>query len=98
MLEGYRILDLGQVIAGTIGGLILADMGAEVIKIESPNGDLGRNPSIAGVGDVSSIHLTFNRGKKSLSIDLKSEEGKKIFFELVKVSDAVLTNFRPGAM
>ena len=98
MLEGYRILDLGQVIAGTIGGLILADMGAEVIKVESPGGDIGRNPSIAGVGDVSSIHLTFNRGKKSLSIDLKSEEGKKIFFELVKVSDAVLTNFRPGTM
>ena len=60
MLEGYRILDLGQVIAGTIGGLILADMGAEVIKVESPGGDIGRNPSIAG-GNMKdpSINLDF---------------------------------------
>jgi crotonobetainyl-CoA:carnitine CoA-transferase CaiB-like acyl-CoA transferase len=98
MLEGYRILDLGQVIAGAIGGMILADMGAEVIKIESPRGDLGRNPAIAGIGDVSSIFLTFNRGKKSIVLDLKNEDGKKAFLDLVAVSDAVLVNFRPGTM
>ncbi|MDP6550536.1 MAG: CoA transferase, partial [Dehalococcoidia bacterium] len=73
MLEGYRILDLGQVIAGAIGGMALADMGAEVIKVEPPRGDLGRNPGIAGIGDVSSIYLTFNRGKKSIVLDLKTD-------------------------
>lgn len=98
MLKGYRILDLGQVIAGTIPGLVFADMGAEVIKIEPPQGDLGRNPAIAGIGDVSSILLTFNRGKKSVVLDLKTEEGKAVFLDLVEVSDAVVTNFRPGTM
>ncbi len=98
MLEGYRILDLGQVIAGTIGGMILSDMGAEVIKIESPQGDIGRNPAIAGIGPVSSIFLTFNRGKKGISIDLKKPEGKEVFLALVEKSDAVMVNFRPGTM
>ena len=83
-LEDYRIIDLGQVIAGTIGGLILADFGADVIKVESPSGDIGRNPNIAGVGDVSGIFLTFNRGKKGLVIDLKSDEGKKVFLPQFK--------------
>jgi crotonobetainyl-CoA:carnitine CoA-transferase CaiB-like acyl-CoA transferase len=98
MLKGYRIVDLGQVIAGTIAGMIFADMGAEVIKVESPSGDIGRNPAIAGVGDVSSIFLTFNRGKKSVVLDLKTSEGKEVFLDLVAVSDAVVTNFRPGTM
>ena len=98
MLEGYRILDLGQVIAGTIGGMILADMGAEVIKVESPQGDIGRNPAIAGIGSVSSIFLTFNRNKKGIAIDLKKPEGKEVFLSLVEKSDAVMVNFRPGAM
>jgi CoA:oxalate CoA-transferase len=98
MLEGYRIVELGQVIAGTIAGMIMADMGAEVIKVESPAGDLGRNPAIAGLGDVSSIFLTFNRGKKGMVIDLKTDAGKQAFLDLVTVSDAVMANFRPGTM
>ena len=98
MLESYRILDLGQVIAGAIGGMALADMGAEVIKVEPPRGDLGRNPGIAGIGDVSSIYLTFNRGKKSIVLDLKTDDGKKVLLDLVAASDAVLANFRPGTM
>jgi crotonobetainyl-CoA:carnitine CoA-transferase CaiB-like acyl-CoA transferase len=98
MLEGYRILDLGQVIAGTIPGMILADLGAEVIKVEPPAGDLGRNPNIAGIGDVSGIFLTFNRGTKGIVINLKTEDGKQVFLDLVAVSDAVIANFRPGTM
>ncbi|MFQ5804435.1 MAG: CaiB/BaiF CoA transferase family protein [Candidatus Methylomirabilales bacterium] len=98
MLEGYRIVDLGQVIAGTIAGMIMADLGAEVIKVESPAGDLGRNPTIAGIGDVSSIFLTFNRGKKGIVINLKTEAGAQVFLDLVAVSDAVIANFRPGTM
>ncbi|MEE9273760.1 MAG: CoA transferase [bacterium] len=98
MLEGYRIIELGQVIAGAAGGMVLADLGAEVIKIESPRGDLGRNPSIAGLGEISSIFLTFNRGKKSVVLDLKNPDGKEAFLDLVAVSDAVMANFRPGTM
>jgi crotonobetainyl-CoA:carnitine CoA-transferase CaiB-like acyl-CoA transferase len=98
MLEDFRIIELGQVIAGTVGGMIFADMGAEVIKVEPPSGDLGRNPAIAGIGEVSGIFLTFNRGKKSIVIDLKTPEGKEIFLDLVAVSDAIIVNFRPGTM
>ena len=98
MLEGYRIIETGQVIAGTGGGMILADMGAEVIKVEAPSGDLGRNPSIAGIGPVSSIFLTFNRGKKGIVLDLKNPEGKQAFLDLAARSDAVIANFRPGTM
>ena len=98
MLEGYRIIETGQVIAGTGGGMILADMGAEVIKVEAPSGDLGRNPSIAGLGPISSIFLTFNRGKKSVVLDLKKPEGKEAFLGLAARSDAVIANFRPGTM
>ncbi|OGL58522.1 MAG: hypothetical protein A3J27_07880 [Candidatus Tectomicrobia bacterium RIFCSPLOWO2_12_FULL_69_37] len=98
MLEGYRIIETGQVIAGTGGGMILADMGAEVIKVEAPSGDLGRNPSIAGLGPISSIFLTFNRGKKSVVLDLKKPDGKQAFLDLAARSDALIANFRPGTM
>ena len=98
MLKGIRVLELGQVLAGTFGGTLLADLGAEVIKVESPTGDIGRNPSIAHYKGYSGLFLTLNVNKKSISIDLKSEEGKKIFYDLVKVSDVVIDNFRPGAL
>ncbi len=97
-LNNIRILELGQIIAGTYGGQILSDMGAEVIKIESPEGDLGRNPSVAPLNGVSGLFLTFNRNKKSIVINLKTDEGLKIFLELVKHSDVVVDNFRPGVM
>jgi len=98
MLSGVRVLELGQVIAGTFGGVILADLGAEVIKIEPPRGDTARNRKIAPLGDQSAIHLFMNRGKKSVVIDLKTEEGLEIFYELVAKSDVVVDNFRPGVM
>ncbi|MEK6712395.1 MAG: CoA transferase [Nitrospinota bacterium] len=98
MLEGYRIIETGQVIAGTGGGMILADMGAEVIKVEAPAGDLGRNPNIAGLGPISSIFLTFNRGKKSVVLDLKQPEGKEVFLDLTARADALIANFRPGTL
>ena len=95
-LEGVRILELGQIIAGTYGSQVLSDMGAEVIKVESPEGDLGRNPSIATYRGLSALFLTLNRNKQSIVIDLKSEAGRKVFYDLVKVSDVVVDNFRPG--
>jgi crotonobetainyl-CoA:carnitine CoA-transferase CaiB-like acyl-CoA transferase len=98
LLSGVTILELGQVIAGTYGGTILADMGAEVIKIEPFTGDAARNATIAPLRGESSIHLFMNRGKKSVVLDLKNPEGLEIFYSLVDQADAVIDNFRPGVM
>jgi CoA:oxalate CoA-transferase len=97
-LQGVRVLELGQIIAGTYGGQVLSDLGAEVIKIEAPEGDLGRNPSVAPYRGVSGLFLTFNRNKKSVVINLKSDAGRTVFYELVKKSDVVVDNFRPGVL
>jgi crotonobetainyl-CoA:carnitine CoA-transferase CaiB-like acyl-CoA transferase len=97
-LAGVRILELGQIIAGTYGAQMLSDLGAEVIKIEAPEGDLGRNASIAPYRGLSALFLTLNRNKRSVVINLKSDEGRDIFYELVKVSDVVIDNFRPGVL
>ena len=98
MLKGTTILELGQVIAGTYGGAILAELGAEVIKIEPFTGDTARNPKIAPLRGESAIHLFMNRGKKSVGIDLKNPEGLELFYRLVEQADAVIDNFRPGVM
>jgi CoA:oxalate CoA-transferase len=97
-LRGVRVLELGQIIAGTYGGQLLSDLGAEVIKIESPEGDLGRNPSVAPYHGHSGLFLTFNRNKKSAVIDLKCEGGRTVFYDLVRVSDIVVDNFRSGVL
>ena len=97
-LEGVRILELGQIIAGTYGSQVLSDLGAEVIKVETPDGDLGRNPSVAPYRGLSGLFLTLNRNKQSIVINLKSEEGRAVFYDLVKVCDVVVDNFRPGVL
>ena len=97
-LQGVRVLELGQIIAGTYGGQVLSDLGAEVIKIEAPEGDLGRNPSVAPYRGQSGLFLTFNRNKKSVVINLKTDTGRKVFYDLVRVSDVVVDNFRPGVL
>ena len=98
MLTGVTILELGQVIAGTYGGAMLAELGAEVIKIEPFTGDTARNPKIAPLQGESAIHLFMNRGKKSVGINLKDPMGLEIFNRLVDQADAVIDNFRPGVM
>src|SRR5919106_2748454 len=98
MLNGVTVLELGQVIAGNFGGVILADLGAEVIKIEPLTGDTARNATIAPLHGESAIHLFMNRGKKSVVLDLKTERGLEVFYELVKHADVVIDNFRPGVM
>jgi crotonobetainyl-CoA:carnitine CoA-transferase CaiB-like acyl-CoA transferase len=98
MLAGVTILELGQVIAGNFGGVILADLGAEVIKIEPKTGDTARNPTIAPLHDESAIHLFMNRGKKSVVLDLKDTRGLEMFYDLVEQADVVIDNFRPGVM
>jgi len=97
-LGDLRILELGQIIAGTYGGQLLSDMGAEVIKVETPEGDLGRIPSIAPYRGVSGLFLTLNRNKRSMVINLKKEAGRDIFYDLVRISDVVVDNFRPGVL
>ncbi|MBI3042093.1 MAG: CoA transferase [Betaproteobacteria bacterium] len=97
-LEGVRVLELGQIIAGTYGNQVLSDLGAEVIKVETPEGDLGRIPSVAPYRGLSALFLTFNRNKKSIVINLKTEPGRALFHDLVKVSDVVVDNFRPGVL
>lgn len=98
-LAGVRILDLSQMLAGPFGSMILADLGAEVIKIEKPGeGDLGRGMPPYFFHGESVYFLSINRNKKSLTLDLKAEEGRQIFYRLVEKSDVVYDNFRPGVM
>jgi crotonobetainyl-CoA:carnitine CoA-transferase CaiB-like acyl-CoA transferase len=97
-LEGIRILELGQIIAGCFGTIPLADLGAEVIKVEPFKGDAGRVPSIGYLKGESALFLTFNRNKRSIVLDLKRPEGLEIFYDLVRRSDVVIDNFRPGVL
>jgi alpha-methylacyl-CoA racemase len=92
MLNGIKIIDFTNYIPGPFATLRLAEMGAEVIKVEAPEGDPARNTD---KGLVFSAH---NRGKKSISLNLKHEDGKKIATELLKKADAVIESFRPGVM
>src|SRR6516164_7882367 len=96
-LDGVRVLELARYQAGPRGGMILSDLGAEVIKIEPPGGEETRKhpPIVRG----QSVYFTvYNRGKKSVCLDMRSEGGKEILAALVKKSDIVLENFRPGVM
>ncbi|MCC6534287.1 MAG: CoA transferase [Burkholderiales bacterium] len=97
-LDGVRILELGQIIAGTYGGQVLSDLGAEVIKVESPEGDLGRNPSVAPYKGLSGLFLTLNRNKQSIVLNLKTEAGRDLLYRLVRISDVVIDNFRAGVL
>ena len=98
-LEDIRVLELGQVIAAPFAGMILGDLGAEVIKVESPEGgdSARRTPPHFLAGD-SVYFLSFNRNKKSLTLDLKQPRGRELFLELAAKSDVVLDNNRPGVM
>ncbi len=96
MLEGVRILDLTQMLAGPFGSLVLADLGAEIIKVEPPAGDETREMPPYFYGEDSAYFWSFNRDKKSIVIDLKNPEGLKVFYELVAQSDVVYDNYRPG--
>jgi crotonobetainyl-CoA:carnitine CoA-transferase CaiB-like acyl-CoA transferase len=98
LLSGARILDLSHMLAGPFGSMMLGDLGAEVIKIEPIDGDPMRQMGPHFFGTESAYYLCGNRSKKSLSLNLQSERGRAIFYELVKVSDVVYDNFRPGVL
>jgi crotonobetainyl-CoA:carnitine CoA-transferase CaiB-like acyl-CoA transferase len=96
-LDGIRVLELARYQAGPRGGMILSDLGAEVIKIEKLGGEETRKsePVVRGQSIYFSV---YNRGKKSLCLDMRTERGKAIFAALVPTADMVLQNFRPGVM
>ena len=96
-LDGIQIVDLTQVVSGPLATMLLADQGAEVIKVEPPGGEVPRLPSFAK-GGVSAFYLNNNRGKRSLAVDLTTDEGRLIVRDLATRADVFIQNFRPGAV
>ncbi|MEV6389175.1 CoA transferase [Nocardia xishanensis] len=97
-LDGVRVLELGNYIAAPTAGRILGDFGAEVIKVERPKaGDELRNWRLYG-GDTSMLYRTVNRNKKSITLDLRTDEGRAVVLDLVRHCDVLLENFRPGML
>ena len=91
------MLDLTSMVSGPVAAMMLADQGAEVIKVEPTSGEQMRHIGPT-VNKVTAAFFSCNRGKRSIAVDLKSDDGKKILFDLVKSADVLLQNFRPGAM
>ena len=97
-LENIRVLDFTQIGAGPLATMLLADLGADVIKVEPLKGDVGRKLGPPWYNGQSPIFIAFNRGKRSLCIDLKTEDGQSIIRELAEKVDIVVESFRPGVM
>ena len=97
-LSGIRVLDLTQVLFGPFSTMLLSDLGAEVIKVERPEGgDIARGNGPV-IGDVSTYFLSLNRGKQSITLNLTSEVGRDVFLELVETADVLVQNYTPGTM
>lgn len=96
-LAGVRVIDLTSMISGPIATMMLADQGADVIKVEPPNGDLVRHlgPSRAG---LTATFISANRSKRSIALDLKTESGMQVLTRLLATADVFVQNFRPGAI
>jgi crotonobetainyl-CoA:carnitine CoA-transferase CaiB-like acyl-CoA transferase len=97
-LEDIKVLDLSRVYAGPAGSMILADLGADVIRIESPEGTDSMRDWFPFVGGESTYYLSANRNKRSVTLNLKNETGRSLFLEMVKNADVVLENFITGTM
>jgi crotonobetainyl-CoA:carnitine CoA-transferase CaiB-like acyl-CoA transferase len=106
ILDGVRVVELGQEIQGPFATLMLADLGAEVIKVENrTTGDLARRTTVGRIAGPAAPHADFqqyflvlNRGKRSLTLDLKLPDGKRILDQLLAGADVLVTNFRPGVL
>ncbi len=99
LLEGVKVLDMTRVLAGPYCCMMLADMGADVIKIEVPGrGDDSRHNAPIVEGGESAYFMNLNRNKRGITLNLKTEEGKQILRDLVKESDILVENYRPGVM
>jgi crotonobetainyl-CoA:carnitine CoA-transferase CaiB-like acyl-CoA transferase len=97
-LQGIRVLDLSRVLAGPYCTMVLGDLGADVIKVEPPEGDETRGWGPPFAGGESAYYLCVNRNKRDIVINLKTEEGKKVLRELALRSDVLVENFRPGTL
>lgn len=97
-LKGVRVLDLTQFLSGPYGTMILADLGADVIKVEPPSGELSRTIAPHFVGGDSAYYLSINRNKRSVVADLKTAEGMALVRSLAAKADIVVENFRPGVL
>ena len=97
-LAGRRIIEIGHMLAGPYCGMLLADLGAEVIKVETGLGDISRNTGRHHVGDHNVYFASLNRNKKSVLLDLTDADGKAAFHKLVAGADALVTNLRPRAI
>jgi len=95
-LDGVRVLDLTRVLAGPYASLLLGDLGADVIKVEPPQGDNSRGMPGHAFDGISAYFLALNRNKKSMVLNLKDPDGQEVFRRLAKHSDVVLDNYRPG--
>ena len=99
MLDGVRVVDMAQMLAGGYGSMLLGDLGAEMIKIEQVEvGDRTRLLGPPFVEGESAYFMSINRNKKSVALDVKKDEGRQVLYDLVRVSDVVFHNFRPGVM
>ena len=98
-LDGIRVLDLSTLVQGPQAAEMLHDLGAEVIKIELPGiGDVGRHVDMLEDFGHTSVFIACNRGKRSVTLDLRVEAGREAFLRLVETSDVVLSNFKPGTL
>jgi crotonobetainyl-CoA:carnitine CoA-transferase CaiB-like acyl-CoA transferase len=97
-LAGIRVVEVGHMLAGPYCGLMLADMGAEVIKIEPPQGDISRTVSPHFIGPHNAYFASLNRNKKSVVLDLASADGQEALGRIVRTSQALVTNLRPSAI
>ncbi len=96
-LDGFRILDLSQIVSGPFGSMLMSDQGADVIKVEPVVGeDVTRRQNFAR-GGLSAFFLNGNRGKRSVSVDLTRDEGRRVVLDLAASADVFIQNFRPGA-
>ena len=97
-LDGFRIVELTSTVSGPIAGMILADQGADVIKIEPPmTGDLARYMGSSRNG-MGAMYAVLNRNKRSLVLDFKKASDKNIFSKLIQTADVLIENYRPGGV
>lgn len=96
-LKGLKVIDMGQMVAAPFCTSLMADMGADVVKVESPTGDIARN-ALPKKDGVSTYFINFNRSKRGITLNLKTEEGKEVLRRLIAQADVLVENFRPGVM
>src|SRR5262249_18038674 len=97
-LAGIRVLEVGHILAGPFGGMLLADLGADVVKIEPVGGDLSRQVGAESVGEHNVYFASLNRNKRSVHIDLTTAEGRAELGELAASAHALLVNMRPSTI